>query len=120
MEFLFENRYLLYCIAIHSIYHLHEVLLPCADIESILGLAVALQRLEILFPKWGPYLKDDEGKFKQKDLLKEAVVVLPMTVFYSNYLKGIGSGWRYIRELGLMGGFGLFRVRHVTRIYLIL
>ena len=63
-----------YVVAVRSTRHLREALLPHAGDKSILGLAVALQRLETLFPKWGPCLRDDGGKLKQKDLLKEAVV----------------------------------------------
>ena len=63
-----------YVVAVRSIRYLREALLPHAGDKSILGLAMALQRLETLFPKWGPCARDDGGKFKQKDLLKEVVV----------------------------------------------
>ena len=38
-----------------------------------------------------------------------------MMIFYSNYLKGIGSEGKFNRELGLTNGFGLFRIKHLSK-----
>ena len=51
-----------------------------------MGLAPAIQRLESLFPAWGPCLSDDTSKLRQKDLLKEAVAAA-----HSDFLRQLGE-----------------------------
>ena len=51
-----------------------------------MGLAPAIQRLGSLFPVWGPCLRDDASKLRQKDLLKEAVAIA-----HSDFLRQLGE-----------------------------
>ena len=69
--------------------------------------------MEILFPKWGPCLKDDEYKLEQKDLLKEAIVIA-----HNDFLLQLPERDR--KRVEIYSGFGLFRIRYLPRTYLML
>ena len=75
-----------YVAAIRSTRNLCEALISRPGDQSVLGLAQAIQRLESLFPAWGPCLRDDTSKLRQKDLLKEAVATA-----HSDFLRQLGE-----------------------------
>ena len=82
----FSRADISYVAAIRSTRNFCEALISRPGDQSILGLAPAIQRLESLFPAWGPCLRDATSKLRQKDLLKEAVAAA-----HSDFLRQLGE-----------------------------